>query len=54
MFLPGFTGIKCGVLTGYSPGFEVSRDARFQYGGRTTNREYVEEVFYSGYLRNLE
>ena len=37
-FLPGFTGILGGVLTGYSPGFEVSRDARFQYGGKLSNR----------------
>ena len=36
-FLPGFTGIECGVLTGYLPGYEVLRDGRFQYGGKTTN-----------------
>ena len=38
-FLPGFTGILGGVLTGYWPGFEVSQDARFQYGGKPSNRE---------------
>ena len=25
-FLPGFTGIQCGALTGYPPGFEASRN----------------------------
>ena len=49
----GFYRIKCSVLTGYSPGFEVSGDARFQYGGKTTNHKKVEKVFYSGCLRDL-
>ena len=39
-FLQGFTRIYCVFLTGYSPRFEVSQDARFQYGRKTTNQEY--------------
>ena len=32
-FLTGYSA----CLTGYSLGFEVSQDVRFQYGGKTTN-----------------